>query len=73
MLWWGYVKHNGDVCLWRYYRAADTDYIYECVGIADGIKEPFEASSKEQAFEILKQKLNERSSQKRQHDSGAKD
>lgn len=57
--WWGYLHSNGTVQLKRWFGDI-RDYTEDCDGnpFVQRVVPPFEADTREQAMEILKEKLS---------------
>lgn len=57
LLWWGYLHQNGAIIAKRWFGDVK-DYTTDCEGNDFVVKvvPPFEADSREKAFEIIRQK-----------------
>lgn len=56
-LWWGYEHINGNLQAKRYFDKLDIIEAYESP-FCKKVIQPFEASTREEALEIIKNKLN---------------
>ena len=55
-LWWGYLHSRGNIMVKRFFTQADFDEAVESPFVLEAVA-PFEASSREEAFKILTEKL----------------
>ena len=58
LMWWGYLHENGTIQVKRWF-GDHKDYTDDCEGnpFVQRIVKPFTASSREQAIEIIKERL----------------